>query len=127
VPEQIGNGEKARDWAEKIARNSQIKSPNSSRIILPERGHPLMSLALASSRTPISQAESIQYANSGATIKENNSIFRAPDPRASQEDPFSQSKPGLNSAHKINPVEVANKVYRLMQNDLLLQIERAGN
>jgi hypothetical protein len=124
VPELISNGNKARAWAEKIVQASQIGSSRKSRLISLKRDKPLDTRAPGSSLNTDPGPEPIYLAR---TINDD------PEPevqstQARQADPESsgQIEQPAVAGVEINPFEVANKVYRLMQKDLILHIERAG-
>jgi hypothetical protein len=124
VPELIGNGYKARAWAEKIVQGSQMRSSNRSRIIQAKRDNPLDSCALAPSLNTSTEPGNIQL-----TVAEDDSqASESPHEQTGRSEMARGNNQEQRSTCRleVNPVKVADKVYRLMQKDLLLQIERAG-
>jgi hypothetical protein len=119
VPEQIGNGKRTKAWAEEIMRNSRVGNSGGSRLNLPAR------INLAESSAPAFN----QVVNSSPVDDVLGGISQSSDTPGVQtvrdenagayEDP-QQDRTG------IDPQKIADRVYRLMQKDLLLQIERAG-
>jgi hypothetical protein len=122
VPEQIGIGIKASDWAEKIIRRSKTINLNENR---------------NSDRNPDDPLEFQNRASGLNTSSDKNKNLRDKDELAGDSKSLNISKVltdekksqiGNPSAGKkpISPEELANKVYRLMQKDLHIEIERMG-
>ena len=126
MPERIGNAEKARAWAEKIVQRSQNINSSSSETIFAKNNARIESHALASSQNIRQNPEDI--INSEGAPEGYYQHSETPDIQTNQDESVGEKRGEkvLSSSQPINPVVVANKVYRLMQKDLLLQIERAG-
>jgi len=122
MPERIGNAEKARAWAEKIVQRSQNINSSRSETIFAKNDARIESHALASSQNTRQNPE--DNINSEGHYQRSET----PDIQTSQDESVGEKRreKALPSHQPINPGVVANKVYRLMQKDLLLQIERAG-
>jgi len=126
VPERIGNAEKARAWAEKIVQRSQNINSSRSETIFAKNDARIKSHALASSQNTRQNPKDI--INSEGASEGHYQHLETQDIQTSQDESVGEKRAEktLPGSQPINPVVVANKVYRLMQKDLLLQIERAG-
>jgi hypothetical protein len=127
MPERIGNGEKTKAWAEEIIRNSQVRYSNRSRVNLSERNGFSEPRAPASSPDTGTEPPPIQYREAEENFEDVSRSSPVPDVQTVRDETQRENNPSQPDRRpKIDAEEVAGRVYRLMQKDLLLQIERAG-